>query len=129
MEQTGPVNSDIVTIENTDLSFGAYSFCIRAKVDSITDCAIFAMTAYFVGDDGSKTKLKSVDINANMFKAVSTYQTIGFVFDYARANGKTGKKLELVIGKPSVSSGSGSPKITIDYAIINRATPAIYAIE
>lgn len=129
VQRPGPIASDIITIENDEIGFGTYSFCARAKVSANTDRAIFSMTAYYVANDGSKTKLKSIDVNANMFANVNIYQTVGFVFEYAGTSGKTGKKLQLVVGAPTTSSGSGSPTITIDYIMLNRATPAIYAIE
>lgn len=129
VQNPGPITSDIIDLDKDDLSYGTYSFCVRAKVSAITDCAVFSMNAYSLGDGSTKTLLKTIDINANMFANVDTYQTIGFIFEYAGTAKDTMKKLKLVIGKPAKASGSGTPTVTIDYIMLNRATPAIYAIE
>lgn len=126
VQLTAPLTKTAITLDVPDLEFGTYCIVLRAKVSANADRNLTTIKASSV-IGGSATELRSVTINANMFKSANVYQSIGFVVDYTGTK-NSDRKLRIEVNQPAKASGSGSPTFVIDYILIDRATPAIYEI-
>lgn len=123
---TAPLTKTEVTLDVPELEFGTYCIVLRAKVSSLNNRNLTTIKASSV-IGGVTTELRSITLNANMFKTADTYQSIGFVVEYTGTK-NSDRKLRIELEAPSAAAGSGSPTFTIDYILVDRATPAIYEI-
>lgn len=126
LQLTAPLTDSELMLDIADLEFGTYAIVLRAKVSSIANRNIATIKASSVVS-GVATELRSVTINANMFKEAGKYQSIGYVVEYTGTKAAL-RNLRIELVAPSSAAGSGSPTFTIDYILVDRATPAIYEV-
>lgn len=123
IQKSSSAASDLFQI-SSEAVFGTYSCILRAKVDKNTDSNdLITITVSYV-NGGKKTLLKTVNIKASNFSAAGTYQSLGFVFEFVGEQAD-GKQIEI---SAALKKTSSAVQVSVDYVMIERATPAFYAL-